>query len=127
MEHEKLAVTLPAEFETNLKGIGRLESLERILEFTGMTDKFTETEVNAMANEKNDHYVQVISKLTQDDILPVISQLLTDLKAHEVKLVVASASKNAPFILKNLGLFATFDAIVDPAKVAHGKPAPDIF
>ncbi len=53
--------------------------------------------------------------------------MIGELKEHDVKLSVASASRNAPVILKKLGLFDEFDAIADPSKVEHGKPAPDIF
>ena len=40
---------------------------------------------------------------------------------------LASASKNAPFILKKLGVYDYFDAIVDPATLKKGKPDPEIF
>lgn len=39
----------------------------------------------------------------------------------------SGGSKNAPHILEKLGIIDEFDAIADPAKVAKGKPAPDIF
>ena len=71
--------------------------------------------------------MKAIDTLTKDDILPGITRLIGELKEHDVKLSVASASKNAPVILKKLGLFDKFDAIADPSKVEHGKPAPDIF
>ena len=124
---EKFALDLPAEFESQLKGISRIESLERILAFGGLTDKYSEAEVVQLANEKNNYYVAAISKLTEADILPGIASLLEQLKEHGVKLAVASASKNAPMILEKLGLATYFDAIVDPSELKAGKPAPDIF
>lgn len=124
---EEFNLDLPASFETNLKGISRTESLEAILKFGDLLDKYSKEEVQNLANKKNDYYVEAISKLTKEDILPGISKLLTDLKANGVKLAVASASKNAPFILEKLGLAHIFDAVADPAKVKAGKPAPDIF
>ncbi|MHC3377988.1 beta-phosphoglucomutase [Ligilactobacillus equi] len=124
---EEFNLDLPASFETNLKGISRTESLEAILKFGDLLDKYSKEEVQNLANKKNDYYVEAINKLTKEDILPGISKLLTDLKANGVKLAVASASKNAPFILEKLGLAHVFDAVADPAKVKAGKPAPDIF
>lgn len=124
---EEFNLDLPASFETNLKGISRTESLEAILKFGDLLDKYSKEEVQNLANKKNDYYVEAISKLTKEDILPGISKLLTDLKENGVKLAVASASKNAPFILEKLGLAHVFDAVADPAKVKAGKPAPDIF
>lgn len=124
---EKLGLKLPASFETELKGISRIESLERILDFGGLRDKYTAEQVEELAAEKNGYYLKAIDTLTKDDILPGITRLIGELKEHDVKLSVASASKNAPVILKKLGLFDKFDAIADPSKVEHGKPAPDIF
>ncbi|MBB2955202.1 beta-phosphoglucomutase-like phosphatase (HAD superfamily) [Bifidobacterium commune] len=49
------------------------------------------------------------------------------MKEREVKLSLASASMNGPFILEKPDLSDAFDAIADPSKVAEGKPAPDIF
>ncbi|GEL83613.1 hypothetical protein LME02_16420 [Leuconostoc mesenteroides subsp. dextranicum] len=40
---------------------------------------------------------------------------------------IASASKNAPTILKQLGLTDYFIGIVDPSTLAHGKPNPEIY
>ncbi len=124
---EKLNVTLPASFESDLKGISRIDSMNRILKFAGMENEYTAEEVNELAQTKNELYLNEISKLTQADILPGIENLLDELAANHVKLSVASASKNAPFILEKLGLKQQFDAIANPAKVKHGKPAPDIF
>lgn len=127
LAQEKLGVTLPAEFESRLKGVSRVDSLVRIMDYAKVTDQYTPEQIEQMANEKNGYYVQAIEKLTQADILPGIPALLAELAARKIPCVIASASKNAPLILKNLGLTSEFAAIVDPAKVAHGKPAPDIF
>ena len=120
---EKFDLTLPAEFESKLKGISRIESLDRILEFGNLSDKYTSDQVAEMANEKNTYYVAAIdSQLTENDILPGVKRLLDELKEHDMKLAIASASKNAPHILEKLGIIDEFDAIADPAKVAKGKP-----
>ena len=57
----------------------------------------------------------------------MILDLLKDLRAKNIKIALASASKNGPFLLEAMGLSTYFDAIADPAKVAASKPAPDIF
>lgn len=46
---------------------------------------------------------------------------------HDIKIVIASASKNAPVILERLELMKYVDAIANPEHVTAGKPAPDIF
>lgn len=124
---EQFGLILPAEFESELKGIGRTDSLVKILEFGGLRDNYTDEEILALADKKNGYYLTAIETLTKDDILPGITHLIAELKEHGIKLSIASASKNAPAILEKLGLLNEFDAIADPSKVANGKPAPDIF
>lgn len=48
-------------------------------------------------------------------------------KRRKIKIALASASKNGPFLLEKMGLTPYFDAIADPAEATNGKPAPDIF
>ncbi|MEY8662821.1 beta-phosphoglucomutase [Ligilactobacillus faecis] len=124
---EQFGLELPAEFEAQLKGISRTDSLVKILEFGDILDQYDEEQIAQLAEKKNGYYLKAIDTLTKDDILPGITDLIAQLKAHDVKLSIASASKNAPAILKKLGLYEKFDAIADPSKVANGKPAPDIF
>lgn len=124
---EKLNLDLPAKFEVELKGVSRIDSLKRILEYGNLLDQYTDEDIEKLAAEKNGYYLKAIEGLTEKDILPGIPELIKQLKEHSVKMSLASASKNAPAILKKLGLFEAFDAIADPSKVAHGKPAPDIF
>lgn len=127
LAQEKLGINLPASFESELKGVSRVDSLVRIMDFTHITNQYTKEQIEQLANEKNDYYVKAISNLTQADILPGITVLLQELAEKKVACAIASASKNAPLILEKLGLTAYFAATVDPAQVAQGKPAPDIF
>lgn len=116
---------LPDELEEKTKGVSREDSLQIILDYLDI--KVSKEEFAALAAEKNQLYVHTLENLSQNDILPGISELLIDLKQHGIKIALASASKNGPFILKKLGLTNSFDAIADPAKITSGKPAPDIF
>ncbi|WEV41587.1 beta-phosphoglucomutase [Bifidobacterium sp. ESL0682] len=116
---------LPDELEEKTKGVSRVDSLKVILNYLGIT--VPQEQFDAMAAEKNEAYRRLLAGLTSADILPGIPELITQMKEHGVKLSLASASMNGPFILEKLGLSDTFDAIADPSKVAAGKPAPDIF
>ena len=53
--------------------------------------------------------------------------MIKNLKENGYKLAVASASKNAKTVIKNLGLVEAFDHISDGYSVEKGKPAPDLF
>ncbi|WP_314059712.1 beta-phosphoglucomutase [uncultured Vagococcus sp.] len=124
---KKMGIEIDREFNEKLKGISRMDSLDRILVHGGKTDSYTETEKEALAADKNGEYVKLIEDITPADLLPGIPELLGELKAAGIKLALASASKNGPVILERLGITADFDEIVDPSLLAKGKPDPEIF
>ena len=51
---------------------------------------------------------------------------MKELKAAGVAVVLGSASKNAPPILKSLGIQELFDAVVDGNMVQEAKPDPQV-
>ena len=104
-----------------------MDSLEMILKAGGHENDYTQAEKEALAAEKNENYGKLIATLTPDDILPGMKAFLDELIANGYKLSLASASKNAPKILKYLGLTDYFVGIVDPATLHAGKPDPEIF
>ncbi len=73
-------------------------------------------------HQKNQYYQTLISKLTPEDLLPGIGRLLCQLKNENIKIGLASSSRNAPEILRHLAIIDDFDAIVDPAALAKGSP-----
>ena len=89
--------------------------------------KVSAEEFKALAQRKNDNYVTMIQDVSPADVYPGILQLLKDLRSNHIKIALASASKNGPFLLERMALTEYFDAIADPAEVAASKPAPDIF
>lgn len=121
----EVGITLPHDFEENLKGIDRINSMKRILEFGNVT--LSEEDFEAKLTEKNDFYVSLLSDLTKEDILPGIVEFIAECKENNIKLAIASVSKNAPVILTKLGIIDAFDYICDPATLKNGKPDPEIF
>ncbi|WP_270641393.1 beta-phosphoglucomutase [Limosilactobacillus fermentum] len=115
------------ELEASLKGVGRMDSLELILKVGGHQGEYSQEEKVALATSKNDRYQELVKTLTPSDALPGMPAFLAELQAAGYRLVLASASKNAPTVLKYLQLEDVFEGVVDPASVAHGKPAPDIY
>ena len=113
------------QFNEQLKGVSREDSLKKILALGGK--EVSDEEFKALAKRKNDNYVKMIQDVSPADVYPGILQLLQDLRANDIKIALASASKNGPFLLERMALTEYFDAIADPAKVAASKPAPDIF
>lgn len=124
---EDLGIPFDREFNETLKGVSRTESLERILRHGGRENDFSPEEKERLATKKNEHYVSLISKITSDDILPGIEAFLSELKEAGYKIGMASASKNAHMVTRQLGLLHAFGHIVDAATVVDSKPHPEVF
>lgn len=122
---DEFGLKLPKSIEERTKGVSREDSLKIILEELNLS--VDEEQFQDLANKKNKCYIESLEKLTDKDILPGIKELINDLKQKGVKIALASASHNGTFILKKIGLFNSFDTIVDPGKVTKGKPNPEIF
>ena len=124
---DSLGIPIDETFNETLKGISRMDSLDRILAHGHLENAFTPAEKEALAQQKNDHYVQLSEHLTTEDVLPGVVPLLQQAQARHIPCAVASASKNAPLILEKLGVRAYFATIVDPDSLSKGKPDPEIF
>jgi beta-phosphoglucomutase len=123
----EIGIEIDLKFNEQLKGISRMDSLERILTLGNKNDAYSLEEKEALASKKNTHYVQLLQSLTPDDLLPGVKTFLDEVKQKGIPCAIASASKNAPFILDKLGVMQDFDIIVDPATLSKGKPDPEIF
>lgn len=108
-----------------LRGVSRAESLKIILDVNGR-DVDSET-FEKMLDEKNDLYRSSLGMLDSTHILPGVNKLLKDLKENGIKVAIGSSSKNAPMILKQIGLAEAFDVIVDGNSLVHSKPHPEVF
>lgn len=124
---QELDIAIDRSFNEKLKGVSREDSLRLILAHGNRANDFSDAEFQALAQAKNEHYVEMIQTVSPKDVYPGILALLNDLKQHRFKIALASASKNGPFLLKQMALTEYFDGIADPAAIKHGKPAPDIF
>lgn len=126
---KRLANELGFEFDEShnerLKGVSRMRSLEILLEVGGLS--FPQEKMEQLAARKNEWYVEYISRMTPNEILPGSKELLEELRAKGIKLALGSASKNTPLIMDRIGLKDHFDAIIDGNIISIAKPAPDIF
>ncbi|MDC7245888.1 MAG: beta-phosphoglucomutase [Sphaerochaetaceae bacterium] len=108
-----------------LRGISREESLKVIEEYNHLC--FSQKQIEELTAMKNEMYVRYLDSLDSSDILPGIPELLKELKEHHIATAVASASRNARFILDKLKIAGQFDHIVDANEVEKGKPDPEVF
>ncbi|MEM1319857.1 MAG: beta-phosphoglucomutase [Bacteroidota bacterium] len=108
-----------------LKGVGRMDSLNLILQWGGKD--LSEEEKMALAAKKNDWYVESIQQMNGEEILEGVLPFLEELQQRGIRISLGSASKNAPVILKRVGLYDRFDAIIDGNHTTIGKPHPQVF
>lgn len=126
---KRLANSLGTDFtkEQNeqLKGVGRVESLQMILKWGDIYK--TEDEQAKLRIIKNDWYLELITNMNEKEILPGVVELLEQLQDNGIKIALGSASKNAVTILKAVNLIDYFEAIIDGTKTTKSKPDPQTF
>ncbi|SRR6056297_531376 len=116
---------IPFEREDNekLRGVSRRKSMELILDGREMA----EDKIQKLMDRKNRYYNDFLENLTEDDLLPGARDLIDEIIRRGYKIAVASSSRNAKTVIKNLGIMDIFDTISDGHSVENSKPAPDLF
>ena len=122
---DKLGFTFTEEHNELLKGVSRVRSLEILLDLGKV--EISQDQKEEMLVAKNTEYLAYVNKMTADEILPGVNNLLNFLDDHDIKFALGSASKNAPLILEKVGLIERFSAIVDGNDVSKAKPDPEVF
>lgn len=126
---KRLAGELGFEFTEDdnerLKGVSRLDSLEILLSIGNKS--FDDKTKLLLAEKKNAWYIEYISKMSKDEVLPGVENFLEVLKNAGIKISLGSVSKNALQILKSLNLTNYFDAIIDGTRISKAKPDPEVF
>ena len=108
-----------------LKGVSRVRSLEILLNIGKI--ELSDKKKEELLVVKNVEYLEYVNKMTSEEILPGIEELLNFLEKEKIPFALGSASKNAPLILKKVKLYDKFAAIVDGNDVSKAKPNPEVF
>lgn len=122
---EEEGIYFDRKINDRLRGVSRAASLEIVLERSEKT--YSEKEKQELAERKNNYYKELIKELTPNDILSGAKELLEELKTRGIKVAIGSSSKNAPMILKQIGLGNYFDAVSDGNNIVNSKPNPEVF
>jgi beta-phosphoglucomutase len=122
---QKLGGDFTEEQNEQLKGVSRVDSLNKIIEWTGAT--VSDEEFQTLMVEKNEWYLELVQGLGPQDALPGALNFLQTAYDQGIKIALGSASKNAPMILEKLGITPLFTAIIDGNNVVNGKPHPEVF
>ncbi|MDA3851756.1 MAG: beta-phosphoglucomutase [Spirochaetaceae bacterium] len=107
------------------KGVSRMASLELLLDIAGLS--FSQEEKREMADKKNRWYLEYIDGIGPEEVLPGVFDFLKELQGASFKMVLGSASKNAPKIMERTQLLPFFDEIIDGNIVSKAKPDPEVF
>lgn len=108
-----------------IRGSGRMDALDIILKTARRN--YSPAEKFALTAHKNDLYMEEISQLTKEDMLPGALDTILSLREMGVKIGVASSSKNCVAILKKLGIWRMIDAVADGNDVVHPEPDPEVY
>jgi beta-phosphoglucomutase len=122
---DQLGIHFTEEDNERLKGVSRMASLEIILGIGNR--KADERQKQEYAALKNSWYIDYISKMTPDEVLPGCLSFIRELRNANIRVAIGSASKNTPMILERVGIRELFDAIADGNNVTEAKPNPEVF
>jgi len=127
---KEIAIKINTEFDEEinnlLRGVSRMESLERILwRYKG--PPLSAEEKEALATEKNELYRAKLEQMSPADLPREAAELLDHLDRQGIKKSIGSSSRNAPLILERLGIAGRFDAIADGNHITRSKPDPEVF
>ncbi len=126
---KRLANTLDIYFSEKqneqLKGVGRAESLKKILEWGNKS--ISEEKFEELMALKNEWYLEMMNTMTEEDTLPGVKEFLEQTKKLKLKIALGSASKNARKILDRVRITHFFDAIIDGTQTTKSKPNPQVF
>ncbi|MBQ4803986.1 beta-phosphoglucomutase [Aquimarina sp. MMG015] len=120
-----LDISFSEEQNEQLKGVSRVRSLEKILEWGNKT--ISEQEFTALMAKKNEEYLNYIETMDTSEVLPDVPRVLDYLLTEDQAVALGSASKNARIILDKVLLRDKFHAIVDGTDVSKAKPDPEVF
>jgi len=122
---QQLGFELTHEHNEQLKGVSRVDSLERIIEWAGADCNAEEKQ--RLLVEKNEDYLRQIENMDTDEILEGVEEVLLYANKNNISVALGSASKNGTRILEKLGLTHYFQAIIDGNHVTRSKPDPEVF
>lgn len=122
---DELGIYFDEEINNRLRGVSRMESFEIILEQYDGT--MSQEEKVKYTTKKNEIYKELLKNMSPSDLSSEVKETLDGLRERGLKLAIGSSSKNARFILGQLGLGEFFDAISDGNNITNSKPDPEVF
>jgi len=113
------------EFNHKFRGVARMECVEIITKASGKT--YTPEQKQELAERKNRYFAESLAAVTTEVLLPGALAVLKELKNRGIKTAVASNSRNAMTIIRQVKIEHLLDAIIDGHQIENSKPDPEVF
>ena len=113
------------EFNHKFRGVARMECIEIITKASGK--HYTPEQKQELADRKNRYFVESLSTVTTEVLLPGALSTLKELRKRGIKVAVASNSRNAKTIIDQSQIKELLDTIVDGFDIQNSKPDPEVF
>jgi beta-phosphoglucomutase len=113
------------EFNHKFRGVARMECVEIITKASGK--HYTPEQKQELADRKNRYFIESLSKVTTDVLLPGALFALHELRNRGIKIAIASNSRNALTIIKQVKIEHLLDAVIDGHQIENSKPDPEVF
>jgi beta-phosphoglucomutase len=113
------------EFNHKFRGVARMECVEIITKASGRT--YSPEQKQELADRKNRYFAESLSSVTTEALLPGALSALHELKNRGIKIAVASNSRNAVTIIKQVKIEQLLDAVIDGHQIENSKPDPEVF
>lgn len=111
------------ENDAHLRGVGRRDSLMYIIR-----DKhYSEDQIQEMMDRKNRYYLELIKNMSPEELVEGGKELLQEIHKADIKIAIASSSKNCRQVVESLGIMSYLDGLADGYSIVNSKPAPDLF
>ena len=122
---DRLGIYFDRDINNRLRGVSRMASLEIVLERSQI--EYTQEQKLAMADEKNETYRSLLSRMSPADLSDEVRDTLNELRGRGYPMSIGSSSKNTRYILERIGLGDFFDAVSDGTNITRSKPDPEVF
>ncbi|MGD0038541.1 MAG: beta-phosphoglucomutase [Bacteroidota bacterium] len=113
------------EFNHKFRGVARMECVEIITKASGK--KYSPEQKQELADRKNRYFAESLLSVTQEVLLPGALSALHELRSRGIKTAVASNSRNAVTIIRQVKIEHLLDVIIDGHQIENSKPDPEVF
>jgi beta-phosphoglucomutase len=121
----ELNVPFNESINERMRGLDRMASLDVLLE--NSIEPVSPEMKRRYADQKNMIYRNLLNDLSPRSLSREVKETLAGVRGAGLRMAIGSSSKNTQYILEQLGLSQSFNAVVDGNDVAKAKPDPEIF